>query len=185
MSRIGKSPVAILDGVDVDVDNDGCVRLKGTLGELVCKVDLCLDVKVSESNIILSLANESDFKNKSVRSKWGLYRALIANNMKGVSIGYSKDMELKGVGYKVALLENNSLEFFLGYSHRVLFEAPKSVSFVVQGPTKFTVSSIDKQLLGETCARIKRLRKRDPYKAKGIHFVGDIIKKKAGKTVKK
>jgi len=179
VSRIGNKPVDIEAGSSITIEN-GVVVVKGPKGELTCSIDSNIDVSIEDNKIILTRKSED----KSVRAKHGLYRALINNMIIGVTKGYEREMFLQGIGYRV-LAKGTDLEFSLGYSHPVPFKAPQGIKFQVDAQDKFKVSGIDKQLVGEVCAQIKRLRKRDAYKGKGIHFVGDIIRKKQGKSVKK
>ena len=180
MSRVGNKVIVVENGVEVSVVGS-VVTVKGPKGELACDFDAsAVSFKIEGGSI--SVARSSDIK--SVKSKHGLYRALVANMIEGVSKGYEKSMFLQGIGYRVQL-KGSDLEFSLGYSHPVLFKAPDGVKFHVEGQDKFKVSGIDKQAVGEACAQIKKLRKRDAYKGKGIHFVGDVIRKKPGKSIKK
>lgn len=179
MSRIGKKPVNIVIGVTVDIDGNSLL-VKGSKGELTCLVDPSIKVEVKENQIVLVRNSEQ----KIVKSKHGLYRSLINNMVIGVSEGYRYNMILQGIGYRVQQKGKN-LEFSLGYSHSVPFGCPEGITFGVEGQDKFFVSGIDKQLVGETCAQIKKLRKRDAYKGKGIHFENEQIRKKPGKSIKK
>jgi large subunit ribosomal protein L6 len=156
------------------------VTLKGPKGELSCGIDPSITVTFVDNQIQLKRSNDK----KEVKAKHGLYQALLANNCKGVFEGFTKSLQLVGIGYRVQM-KGKGLEFTLGYSHPVLFEAVDGILFTVEGQDKLIVTGIDKQLVGEVCARIKKLRKRDAYKGKGIHFVGDQIRKKPGKKIKK
>ena len=179
MSRVGNKEIVIESDIEIRQESD-CVFVKGPKGELSCAVKKEITVNVNGNSIKLSRCSET----KDVRALHGLYRALIANMIEGVSKGFEKNLVLFGIGYRVQLKGKN-LEFSLGYSHPVPFEAPEGIFFAVDGQDKLKVTGIDKQLVGETCARIKKLRKRDAYKGKGIHFAGEIIRKKPGKSVKK
>jgi large subunit ribosomal protein L6 len=180
MSRVGNKVIIIDSGVDVDV-SEGAVDVRGPKGSLTCKFDAkAVSFFVEDSSIKVVRSSES----KAVKAKHGLYRALVANMIEGVSKGFEKKLFMQGIGYRVQL-KGNDLEFSLGYSHPVFFKAPLGIVFTVVGQDKFQVAGIDKQLVGEVCAQIKKLRKRDAYKGKGIHFEGDIIRKKAGKSIKK
>lgn len=179
MSRVGNKVIDIESNVEIKEEN-GTVVVKGPKGELNCAVDSVISVEISGDQLTLKRSSDE----KSVRAKHGLYRALIANMVEGVTKGFEKDLVMSGIGYRVQL-KGNDLEFSLGYSHPVPFPAPEGITFTVEGQDKIKVTGIDKQLVGETCARIRKLRKRDAYKGKGIHFAGEIVRKKPGKSVKK
>lgn len=181
MSRIGKLPISLPDGVQVEVSNDNLVTVKGKLGELHQQVDPKISVKVEDGTIELGRADEQ----KDSKSKHGLYRALIANMIEGVSNGFTTVQELVGVGYK-AEVKGRNLELSLGFSHNVIIEMPEEINVEAvtergKAPT-ITMKSIDKQLLGQVAAKIRSLRKPEPYKGKGIRFKGEVIRKKAGKA---
>lgn len=181
MSRIGKMPIVIPAGVQITVADDNLVTVKGKLGTLTQKVDPSVLVKVEDNQLVVGRANEE----QSTRSMHGLYRSLLANMVKGVSDGFTVVQELVGVGYK-ATATNNVLELALGYSHSIFFEMPAEVSVVTaaergKNPT-ITLTSHDKQLIGQVAAKIRSMRKPEPYKGKGIRFQGEVVKKKAGKS---
>lgn len=181
MSRIGKLPIEIPEGVQVSISDDNTVTVKGKLGELHQQVDPNLEIKVDDGQIVLNRANET----KDVRAKHGLYRSLIANMVQGVNEGFTIVQELIGVGYK-AEAKGQLLELSLGFSHNVVFQLPKEVSLEAvnergKAPT-ITLKSIDKQLIGQVAAKIRSLRKPEPYKGKGIRYKGEEIRKKAGKS---
>lgn len=180
MSRIGKLPIAVPDGVQIDVDGD-LVKVKGKLGELEQTLDPSITISQEEGQIVLNRSNEE----KDTRSKHGLYRALIANMVQGVSEGFTIQQELVGVGYKVEV-KGQILEMSLGFSHNVVFELPpevKAESATERGKAPLlTLKSYDKQLLGQVAAKIRSLRKPEPYKGKGVRFKGEVIRKKAGKS---
>jgi large subunit ribosomal protein L6 len=181
MSRIGKLPISIPDGVDIAVSDDNVVTVKGKLGELQQKVDPAIKVKIEEGTITMERASEA----KEHKSKHGLYRALINNMVQGVTEGFTIVQELVGVGYKVEA-KGQVLEMSLGFSHNVVMELPPEIK--VETKTErgknpsITMTSIDKQLLGQVAAKIRSLRKPEPYKGKGILFKGEVIRKKAGKA---
>jgi large subunit ribosomal protein L6 len=179
MSRLGKKPIKITDKIEV-LENDSELAIKGPKGEL--KLTLKGNMKLDISSDEISISRPDD--KRSSKELHGLYRTLILNMVLGVSEGFKTNMELHGIGYR-AQQKGNNLELSLGYSHPVAFEVPEGVSVKLEGQTKIEFSSIDKQLLGETCAKLKKLRKRDAYKGKGIYFAGEVIKKKPGKSVKK
>lgn len=178
MSRIGKLPVAIPSGVEVKLD-DRTVTVKGPKGELSQVVPEPISVAVEGDEVIVTRPNEE----RESRSLHGLTRTLIYNNVVGVTEGYSKSLEIVGTGYRV-VAKGKDLEFSLGYSHTILVEAPEGITFNVEAPTKFSVSGIDKQQVGEIAARIRKLRKPEPYKGKGIKYANEQIRRKAGKAGK-
>jgi large subunit ribosomal protein L6 len=179
MSRIGKMPVAVPNGVEVTL-NGQALSIKGPKGTLTHNFPDLIKAAKDESGITISRANDE----RLAKSLHGLSRTLVANMITGVTQGYSKKIVITGVGYKVAM-KGKDLEFALGYSHPVLFKAPEGISFTVDSPTELTVAGVDKQLVGETVAKIQKLRKSDPYKGKGLHLLGQRIRRKAGKTGKK
>ncbi len=180
MSRIGKAPIAIPAGVTVTVDHD-TVTVKGPKGELSQKINPELTVKVEDGHVVLTRPSDD----REHRAQHGLYRALIHNMVVGVSEGYRKEMELVGVGYR-ATSEGQVLELSLGFSHAIFIKLPKEVK--VEAKTErnknplIILESDDKQLLGQVCAKIRSLRKPEPYKGKGIKFVGEVIRRKSGKS---
>ena len=179
MSRIGKMPVAIPSGVEVNLQGQS-ISIKGPKGTLSHNLPELIKIAKEESAIVITRANDE----RAAKSLHGLSRTLVSNMITGVTQGYSKKIVITGVGYKVAL-KGKDLEFALGYSHPVSFPAPTGITFTVDSPTEFTISGVDKQLVGETAAKIQKLRKSDPYKGKGIHLQGQRIRRKAGKTGKK
>ncbi|NMO00141.1 50S ribosomal protein L6 [Gordonia sp. TBRC 11910] len=178
MSRIGKNPIAIPAGVDVTIDGQD-VTVKGPKGELSLTVAEPIAVAVEEKNIVVTRPNDE----RRNRALHGLNRSLINNLVIGVTQGYTTKMEIYGVGYRVQA-KGRDLEFALGYSHPVPIEAPEGINFAVESPTKFSVSGIDKQQVGQISANIRRLRRPDPYKGKGIRYEGEQIRRKVGKTGK-
>ena len=182
MSRIGILPIDIPAGVTVEVDKDNLVTIKGTKGELTQLVDKAITVKVEENQVIVSRSTEQ----KDHRAKHGLYRSLISNMVVGVSEGYTIQQELVGVGYRADVKNGNRLELSLGFSHDIIMEMPPEVKVVArterrQNPV-ITLTSIDKQLIGHVAAKIRSLRPPEPYKGKGIKFVGEQLRRKAGKA---
>ena len=178
MSLIGKLPVTIPAGVDVTVDGRK-VSVKGPKGSLAHEVPELISVKVEDGSIEVNRADDS----RDARSLHGLSRTLINNMVVGVTQGYSKDMEIVGTGYRV-VAKGSDLEFSLGYSHTILVKAPEGITFNVATQTKFTVNGIDKQLVGETAANIRKLRKPEPYKGKGVRYADEQVRRKAGKAGK-
>ncbi len=183
MSRIGNEPIAIPEKVDIKIDN-GLVHVKGPLGELKQDVDSSIEVKMEDGEIKLSRTSN----NPKVRGLHGLYRSLINNMVVGVTEGFEKRMELVGVGYRVTNT-GNLLDISVGYSHPIMFMVPDEVKVTTEtnkGETpKIILNSFDKQLLGQVAAKIQAFRKPEPYKGKGILYVGQHIRRKAGKTAAK
>lgn len=183
MSRIGKLPITIPANVTVTIGADNSVAVKGPLGELKQQVDPAIAVKLDEGEVVLTRPNDE----KEFRSKHGLYRSLIANMIKGVSEGFTTEQEFVGVGFKA---ESNGqiLDMSLGYSHNILFELPPEIKVECKsekrGNTIVIMKSIDKQLLGHVAAKIRSMRPPEPYKGKGIKFVGEVLRRKAGKSAK-
>lgn len=179
MSRIGKLPVTVPSGVDVALDADA-VLVKGPKGELRQSIlSRVVGVKIEDGAVIVERKGDA----KEHRSAHGLTRTLIANMVEGVSKGFRKSLEIQGVGYRVAKAGEN-LNLSLGYSHPVVFEAPKGVALSVEGQNKIHVEGIDKQAVGQVAAEIRKLRPPEPYKGKGIRYAGEQIRKKLGKAGK-
>jgi len=176
MSRIGKKPIKIPESVKVEVE-DQKVKISGPKGELVQEVRPEIKVEIKEGEILLSPRRES---NKS-RAFWGLYRTLISNKILGVTEGFEKKLEIQGVGYR-ASVEGEGLVLNIGFSHPVEIKSPEGITFSVD-KNIITVSGIDKAKVGEVAARIKRVRKVEPYKGKGIRYVGEKVRRKEGKRV--
>jgi large subunit ribosomal protein L6 len=185
MSRIGRAPIPVPPKVQVTWTDENLVTVKGPKGELSNQVDPALTLKLEDG--VVSVARPSD--DKEYKSKHGLYRSLIFNMVQGVTNGYTKQLEIHGVGYRAAKVGNN-LVIQVGYSHPVEVQPPKGITFSVDGvdpvtkATKLSVSGIDKQLVGEVAASIRRIRKPEPYKGKGIRYAGEAIRRKAGKAGK-
>jgi len=179
MSRIGRLPIPVPAGVEITLDGQA-VTVKGPKGTLSHTVPAPITIERSEDGT-LQVARPDD--ERESRSLHGLTRSLVANMVTGVTEGYAKGMEIRGVGYRVAA-KGSDLEFALGYSHPVPVPAPDGITFEVQSPTKFVVRGIDKQKVGEVAANIRKLRKPDPYKGKGVRYEGEQIKLKVGKTGK-
>ena len=180
MSRIGKTPIVIPQGVTVTVDNN-VVTVKGPKGELKQAVNPDLTIKVEDGHVVLTRPSDD----REHRAQHGLYRALIHNMVEGVSTGYRKEMELVGVGYR-ASATGQVLELSLGYSHAIYIKLPPEVKVEAKSERNknplIILESDDKQLLGQVCAKIRSLRKPEPYKGKGIKFVGEVIRRKSGKS---
>ena len=184
MSRIGKKPITINEGITVNVSPENLVTVKGPKGELSRLIDRDIKVNIADGEVTLERPTEQ----KRHKSLHGLYRALINNMVEGVTEGYKKQLELVGVGYK-ATAQGNVLELSLGYSHSIFFMVPEEIKVSAQtakgkSPV-ITLEGIDKELIGEVSAKLRALRKVEPYKGKGIRFVGEQIRRKAGKTAAK
>jgi large subunit ribosomal protein L6 len=184
MSRIGRKPVAVPNGVTVIVGKDNIVSVKGPKGELKETIDRDITVEVKDGQV--SFARPTDqIRHKALH---GLYRALIANMIRGVTEGYKRNLELIGVGFK-ASSQGNLIDLSLGYSHNIVFEVPKELKVATaqekgQNPT-ILLEGIDRQLLGQVAAKLRGLRKPEPYKGKGVRYVGEVVRKKAGKAAGK
>jgi large subunit ribosomal protein L6 len=178
MSRIGRLPIDIPSGVDVTVD-DRAVTVKGPKGQLSLTVAQPITVAVEDGRVLVSRPDDE----RESRSLHGLTRTLIANNILGVTQGYSKGLEVVGTGYRVQARGAN-IEFALGFSHPVVVEPPAGISFTVEGNNRLTVSGIDKQAVGEVAANIRKIRKPEPYKGKGVRYAGENVRRKAGKAGK-
>lgn len=184
MSRIGKKPVEIPSGVTVTVGKDNVVAVKGPKGELKQDIDRDITIEVKDNQIVLGRPT-NQIRHRALH---GLYRALLANLIKGVTAGYERQLELIGVGFKAANT-GNVLDLALGYSHNIIFEVPKELKVATaqekgQNPI-ITLQGIDKQLIGQVAAKLRSLRKPEPYKGKGVRYVGEVVRKKAGKAAGK
>lgn len=184
MSRIGKKPVEIPSGVTVTVGKDNVVAVKGPKGELKQDIDRDITIEVKGNQIVLGRPT-NQIRHRALH---GLYRALLANLIKGVTDGYERQLELIGVGFKAANT-GNMLDLALGYSHNIIFEIPKELKVATaqekgQNPI-ITLQGIDKQLIGQVAAKLRSLRKPEPYKGKGVRYVGEVVRKKAGKAAGK
>ena len=178
MSRVGKEPIAIPNGVEAKIDGQA-VEVKGPKGTLSLELPEPITASVEDNQIVVSRPDD----HRTNRALHGLSRSLVNNLVVGVTEGYKINMEIFGVGYRVQQ-KGKDLEFSLGYSHPILIEAPEGVSFAVDGNTKFSLEGIDKQQVGQIAANIRRLRKDDPYKGKGIRYEGEQVRRKVGKTGK-
>lgn len=178
MSRIGKQPIPLPDGITMTAEN-GVVSVVGPKGTLTQRLHPHVAVRVQDHNVSLSVKNQDD---RDDRALWGLSRMLIANMVQGVSQGFTKGLEVQGVGYRIAV-QGNKVILNLGFSHPVEFTLPAGIDAKVE-KNILTLSGIDKQMLGETAARIRAFRKPEPYKGKGIRYVGEAVRRKSGKVVK-
>jgi len=180
MSRVGRTPIALPNGVTIKVDGN-IVTVKGAKGELTQEISPFISLEINEGEVVVTRANET----KDTRAKHGLYRSLINNMIEGVSNGYTKVLELIGVGYK-ATHQGNILDLSLGYSHNIIVEIPSELKVnteTLKGqPPRIFLEGIDKQLVGQVSAKIRSLRKPEPYKGKGVRYQGEFIRRKAGKA---
>ncbi|MFD4366110.1 50S ribosomal protein L6 [Rhodococcus sp. NPDC058521] len=179
MSRIGKHPITVPAGVDVNIDGQS-VDVKGPKGTLGLTISDPITISKAEDGTLVVARPDEERRSRSLH---GLSRTLVQNLIIGVTEGYTTKMEIHGVGYRVALKGTN-LEFSLGFSHPVVIEAPEGITFAVETPTKFSIAGIDKQKVGQIAANIRRLRRPDPYKGKGVRYEGEQIRRKVGKTGK-
>ncbi len=179
MSRIGRLPIPVPSGVDVSIDGRN-VTVKGPKGTLSHVVAEPIEIAKVDDGTLQVTRPDDERQNRALH---GLSRTLVNNMVIGVTDGYSKTLEIVGTGYRV-VAKGSDLEFALGFSHSVLIKAPDGISFNVEAPTRFTVSGVDKQKVGETAAKIRKLRKPDPYKGKGVRYQGEQIRRKAGKAGK-
>lgn len=178
MSRIGKQPILIPAGVEASVNGQE-VTVKGPKGTLTLTLPEPITASVEGNEILVNRPNET----KTARELHGLCRTLVYNNIVGVTEGYSKDLEIVGTGYR-ATAKGKGVEFALGFSHPILVNPPEGIELTLESATKIKVSGIDKQLVGETAANIRKLRKPEPYKGKGIRYVGEVVRRKVGKAGK-
>jgi large subunit ribosomal protein L6 len=178
MSRIGKQPIELADGVNISI-NDGVVNIKGTKGELNVPIPPKVNVEEKDNSLVVSVPKPEDTRQAAF---WGLARSLLSNAVLGVTEGYEKKLEINGVGYKVAL-QGKKLVLNVGYSHPVEFDLPEGIDANVEANV-ITISGIDKQLVGEVAANIRKIRKPEPYKGKGIKYDDEQIRRKVGKVVK-
>lgn len=179
MSRLGKQAIKLSAGVQVNLDK-GKLTVKGPKGELCLDIHPLVNIKIKDQEITVSVKNPEV---KKERAFWGLFRSLIQNMVTGVSDGFEKKLEIVGVGYRVNL-SGKKLELKVGYSHNVNFELPEGITALVEGNI-ITINGIDKQLVGETAAQIRKIRKPEPYKGKGIKYVDEVIRRKEGKAAAK
>jgi len=179
MSRIGRLPISVPGGVDVSIEGQS-VTVKGPKGTLSHTVAEPISLERDEDGTVRVIRPNDERANRSLH---GLTRTLIANMITGVTEGYTKGLEIVGVGYRVQA-KGSGLEFALGYSHPITVEAPEGISFAVESPTKFSVQGIDKQRVGEVAANIRKLRKPEPYKGKGVRYAGEVVRRKVGKAGK-
>ncbi len=180
MSRIGRLPVPVPTGVDVSIDGPR-VTVKGPKGQLEHTLAAPITIERDETGSTLTVARPDDERRS--KALHGLSRTLVSNMVTGVTQGFTRELEIQGVGYRV-VAQGQDLQFALGYSHSITVRPPAGVSFSVQTPTRFTVSGIDKQVVGEVAANIRKLRKPEPYKGKGVRYAGEVVRRKVGKAGK-
>jgi len=178
MSRIGNKPVEIPEKVKVNIDNDGAVLVEGPKGKLSWKLPRDISGKIDNNKVTLARSAET----RSVKALHGLSRALVHNMVQGVSEGFTKQLEIEGVGFKAAI-QGSNLNLSLGFSHPILFPIPKEIKITVTDNTKLTIQGIDKKLVGQVAADIRRFYPPEPYKGKGVRYAGEQIRRKEGKTV--
>ncbi len=178
MSRIGKIPVPVPAAVDVSLEGD-IVTVKGPKGTMTHRIPSPIEVSHTDGTLVVTRPNDE----RASRSLHGLTRTLLANLVTGVTDGYEKKLEIVGTGYRV-VAKGSDLEFALGFSHPVSVTAPEGITFTVEAPTKFSVSGIDKQQVGEVAANIRKIRKPEPYKGKGVRYAGEQVRRKVGKAGK-
>jgi len=179
MSRIGRMPIPIPAGVDITVDG-ASVTVKGPKGTLAHTIAAPISLEIKDGQIEVQRPDDE----RASRSLHGLTRTLVNNMVVGVTAGYEKKLEIIGVGYRVVLKSPTQLEFALGFSHPVVVNAPEGITFTVDNPTHFAVLGIDKQAVGEVAANIRKIRKPEPYKGKGVRYAGEQVRRKAGKAGK-
>jgi large subunit ribosomal protein L6 len=178
MSRIGNKSVEIPDKVKVNIDNDGAVLVEGPKGKLSWKLPRDISGKIDNNKVTLARSAET----RSVKALHGLSRALVHNMVQGVNEGFTKQLEIEGVGFKAAV-QGSNLNLSLGFSHPILFPIPKEIKITVTDNTKLTIQGIDKKLVGQVAADIRRFYPPEPYKGKGVRYAGEQIRRKEGKTV--
>jgi large subunit ribosomal protein L6 len=179
MSRIGKSPIPVPSGVDITLDGR-VVRVKGPQGSLQREIPGEITVRQEESTLLVERPNDE----RQNRALHGLTRSLVNNMVVGVTTGFTKELEIVGVGYRAAAPSPNRLDLALGFSHPVAVDAPDGISFECPAPTRIIVKGIDKELVGQVAANIRKIRKPEPYKGKGVRYAGEVVQRKAGKAAK-
>ncbi|MGA3353258.1 MAG: 50S ribosomal protein L6 [Acidimicrobiales bacterium] len=179
MSRIGRSPIDVPSGVEVTL-NDGNVEVKGPQGSLQRDLPASITVRRSDAQLLVERPDDE----RTSRALHGLTRSLIQNMVTGVTTGFTKELEIVGVGYRATLKSPQQLELALGFSHPVIVDAPEGISFEVPSPLRVVVKGIDKEAVGQVAADIRRVRKPEPYKGKGVRYAGEVVQRKAGKAAK-
>ena len=177
MSRIGKQPIPIPSGVDINLSGT-TLTVKGPKGTLTQEIHPDINVDIADGEITVTRPDDE----REHRALHGLFRSLIANMVVGVTDGYTRRLEIVGVGYRAALRGSNGLTLQMGFSHPVEFDAPEGITFEVPAPTRITISGTDKQVVGQVAANIRKIRKPEPYKGKGIRYEGELVRRKSGKA---
>jgi large subunit ribosomal protein L6 len=180
MSRIGRTPIAVPSGVSVSV-LDGAISVKGAKGTLTRTIPALITVRDDGGQLLVERADDS----RSAKALHGLTRTLVSNMVQGVSAGFTKELEIIGVGYRAAAQSSKKLEMSLGFSHPVVVDAPEGIDFEVPAPTRIVVKGTDKELVGQVAANIRKIRRPEPYKGKGVRYLGEQVRRKAGKAAKK
>jgi large subunit ribosomal protein L6 len=180
MSRIGKAPIPVPGGVDIAITGERSITVKGPKGTLARELPGAITVRQDEGRLLVERPNDE----RQNRALHGLSRTLVANMVTGVTAGFTKELEIIGVGYRATPKGPRSIELALGFSHSVPFEAPEGIEFEVPLPTRIVVKGIDKETVGQVAANIRKIRKPEPYKGKGVRYLGEHVAKKAGKTGK-
>jgi large subunit ribosomal protein L6 len=180
MSRIGKAPITVPNGVSVSIAGDQ-ISVKGSKGVLVRSLPGGITVREDGSTLVVERPNEE----RQSKALHGLTRTLVSNMVTGVSTGFTKELEIQGVGYRAAAQGSKKLELALGFSHPVFVEAPEGIEFEVPAPTRVIIKGIDKESVGQVAANIRKIRKPEPYKGKGVRYLGEVVRRKAGKAAKK
>jgi large subunit ribosomal protein L6 len=180
MSRIGRSPITVPSGVSISV-NDRSILVKGSKGTLSRELPGSITVREEGTTLVVERPNDE----RSSKALHGLTRTLVSNMVTGVSTGFTKELEIQGVGYRAAAQGSKKLELALGFSHPVFVEAPEGIEFEVPSATRIIVKGIDKELVGQVAANIRKIRKPEPYKGKGVRYQGEVVRRKAGKAAKK
>lgn len=180
MSRIGRTPIAVPSGVSVSV-LDGAISVKGAKGTLTRTIPALISVRDDGGQLLVERADDS----RSAKALHGLTRTLVSNMVQGVSAGFTKELEIIGVGYRAAASNSKKLEMSLGFSHPVVVDAPEGIDFEVPAPTRIVVKGTDKELVGQVAANIRKIRRPEPYKGKGVRYLGEQVRRKAGKAAKK
>ncbi|PKL72353.1 50S ribosomal protein L6 [Candidatus Kuenenbacteria bacterium HGW-Kuenenbacteria-1] len=178
MSRVGKQPINISEGVDVKIENQN-ILIKGSKGELIQKIHPNVKIEQKDKELLINVQKPN---NKKQRALWGLFQRLISNMVEGVTKGFEKKLEINGLGYKAEVV-GDKLVLNVGFSHQVNFDISKNINIKVE-KNVITISGFDKQLVGETAAQIRRIKKPEPYKGKGIKYVDEVVRRKAGKAAK-
>lgn len=180
MSRIGKAPIPIPAGVSIDILAENLVVVKGPRGTLSRTLPAVISVRESEGHVLVERSNDERLQ----KAMHGLSRTLVANMVQGVTSGFSRELDIVGVGYRAAAKSSTELELALGFSHPVLVSAPAGITFETPSPTKISVKGIDKELVGQVAANIRKIRKPEPYKGKGVRYEGERVLRKVGKAGK-